>query len=268
MGELRANLVLPRGTATITYDTAAVPVLSSFVAPIGSQPSVIASIQVTLTGLTGSVTQAHLHGAAFFGSNGDVFVPLCNPCNPLSLGVFTQTFTNVTIPNKLLEDSSAYINLHTMANAGGEARGQLATVINPTAASGTNVGTSVLDMRQESTGTTFSFTANSAQNVGVNIPSQASASFDMTFNPQIATITMSPIIVQGLTSELQAIHIHGPCFGTCNAPVVSAICGPPGNTPCPALMSATVVASPITGPLFHSILRAGGLYYVNFHTRL
>ncbi len=261
--------MLPRGSATITYDTAVVPVLSTFAAPIGSQLSVTANIEVTLTGLTGSVLQAHLHGPAFFGANGDVFVTLCNPCSALgALGVFTQTFTNVTIPNVLLEDASAYINLHTAANLGGEARGQLARVINPTTASGINVGTSSLDMRQESTGTSFSFTANSAQNVGVNVPSQASASFDMTFNPQTATITISPMIVLGLTSELRAIHIHGPCFGVCNAPVVSTICGPPGNTLCPALTSATVVSMPISGPLYHSILRAGTLYYVNFHTRL
>jgi hypothetical protein len=273
MGELRANLVFPRGTATITYDPAAQPVLSNFVAPIGQQLSVSASIQVSLTGLNGGdVLQAHLHGPSFFGSNGPVFATLCNPCptKPQSLP-FIQTFTNVTIPNTLLESASAYINLHTSANLAGEARGQLAKVINPTTAPGANVGTSSLDVLQETFETKFSFVANSAQNVGVNIISQASALFDMSFNPATATITMSAINVQGLSSALQAIHIHGPCSGPCNAPVVFTICGPSGsggNNSCPSSTSATVTSSPITGPLFHSILKGRSVYYLNIHTTL
>ncbi len=156
--------MLPRGSATITYDTAAVPVLSTFSEKplgLGSQLSVRASIEVTLTGLTGSVVQAWLRGPAFFGASGNGFLNLCSPNTPLipcsalsALGVFTQTFTNVTIPNVLLEDATASIELNTAAypNPGnGEARGQLARVINPTTASGINVGTSSLDMRQEST---------------------------------------------------------------------------------------------------------------------
>lgn len=162
---------------------------------------------------------------------------------------------------------TAYINLHTAANPGGEARGQLMTFTNPTFADGVNVGTALLDMLQEPVGTSFSFTANAAQNVGVNIQSQATASFNMTFNPATATITISPIIIAGLSSQLQAIHIHGPCFGQCNAPVVFTICGPPGNTPCPSSTSATVNSPPVVGPLFHSILSGNRMYYVNIHTR-
>jgi hypothetical protein len=269
-GELRANLVFPRGTATISYDTLAQPVRSTFPAPIGPQLAVSASIQVSVTGLTGTVAQAHLHGPAFFGQNADIFAPLCGPCNSLSApGVFSQTFTNVSIPLALLEMGTAYINLHTAANPGGEARGQLMTFTNPTFADGANVGTALLDMLQEPVGTSFVFTANSAQNVGVNIRSQASASFTMTFTPATATITISPIIIAGLSSELQAMHIHGPCFSRdCNAPVVFTICGPPGTTPCPSSTGATVNSPPVVGPLFHSILRGDRVYYVNIHSRL
>jgi hypothetical protein len=94
----------------------------------------------------------------------------------------------------------------------------------------------------------------------------------MTFNPTTATITTSPIVISGLSSELQAMHIHGPCFSRdCNAPVVFTICGAPGATPCPSSISPTLISvnsPPVVGPLFHSILRGDRVYYVNIHTRL
>ena len=269
-GELRANLVMPNGTATITYDTAVAPMLSTF-STFGPQPSVSANISITVTGLTGSVTAAHLHGPAFFGSNGGVLVLLCSPCTSVLPSGFTQTFSNISIPTALLSSTSVYINLHTAANPNGEARGQLATVVPPTSGAGINVGDAALNVVQETAAMTFPFTASAAQNVGTNIASQANANFSLTFAPATSSITISNIVVQNLQSQLTAMHIHGPCaVGVpCNADVVYVICGS-GGTPCPFATSATVNMSTVTGPstfgLYQSILSGVNLYYVNIHT--
>jgi hypothetical protein len=270
-GELRANLMMPNGTATITYDTAAAPMPSTF-NPFGPQLSVSASISITVTGLTGSVTAAHLHGPAFFGSTGGVLVSLCNPCTSAGSSGYTQTFLNVSIPTALLSNTASYINVHTAANPNGEARGQLATVVFPTTAAGVNVGDAALNVLQGTTARTFSFTANSLQNVGANTQSQATANFSLTFNPANSSFTISNIVVQNLQSPLTAMHIHGPCLGApCNADVVYMICGPGGN-PCPSATSATVNMLTVTAAdagtfgLYQNITSGMGLYYVNIST--
>jgi hypothetical protein len=262
---------MPNGTATITYDTAVAPVLSTF-NPFGPQPSVSANISITVTGLTGSVTAAHLHGPAFFGSNGGVLVPLCSHCTSMLSSSFTQIFSNISIPTALVSITSVYIDLHTAANPNGEARGQLSTVVPPTSAAGINVADAALTVLQETAVMMFPFTASAAQNVGANIESQATALFSLTFAPATSSITISNIVVQNLQSELTAMHIHGPCAGgvPCNTDVVYVICGS-GGTPCPFVTSATVNMSTVTGPstfgLYQSILSGVNLYYVNIQSR-
>ena len=261
---------MPNGTATITYDTAVVPMLSTF-STFGPQPSVSANISITVTGLTGSVTAAHLHGPAFFGSNGGILVSLCSPCTLAGSSGYSQAFSNVSIPTALLSNVASYINLHTAANPNGEARGQLATVVPPAAAAGINVGDAALNVLQETAAMTFPFMASAAQNVGTNIASQANATFSLTFAPATGSITISNIVVQNLQSNLTAMQIHGPCAGgvPCNADVVYVICGS-GGMPCPFATSATVNMSTITGPstfgLYQSILSGVNLYYMNIHT--
>ena len=261
MGELRANLFMPSGTATITYDTAN---------QIGQLQTVAANISVSLSGLTGPILQAHVHGPAFFGSNGGVLSALCNaetPCSALASGVFSQTFANVLIPTALWEAGSAYINLHTAANPSGEARGQLSRVARPSISDGPNVGSVSLEVLQESTAVQLNLMASSSQNVGANIQTPASAAFSMTFSPSSSSIAISNITIQNLRSQLTAIHIHGPCeasFG-CNTDVVFTICGM-GSKPCPSIMTGSVDASSASGTLYHSILGGRGFYYVNIHT--
>ena len=245
--------------------------LSTF-STVGPQPSVSANISITVTGLTGSVTAAHLHGPAFFGSNGGVLVLLCSPCTSVPPSGFAQTFSNISIPTALLSSTSVYINLHTAANPNGEARGQLATVVPPTSGAGINVGDAALNVVQETAAMTFPFTASAAQNVGASIESQATATFSLTFAPVTSSIAISNIVVQNLQSQLTAMHIHGPCAGgvPCNADVVYVICGS-GGTPCPFATSATVnmstVIEPSTFGLYQSILSGVNLDYVNIHTR-
>jgi hypothetical protein len=94
-----------------------------------------ASVTISLTGMTGTPTMIHLHGPAFFGPNVGVLVTLCSSattaCNSLSGTSFTQTFSGVNWPINVAAAGNTYFNVHTTANGGGEARGQVVTTTNP-----------------------------------------------------------------------------------------------------------------------------------------
>jgi hypothetical protein len=286
--------VLPNGTATIVYDRSAVPTTVMFDAPVGPQLSLLANISIAVTGVTGNILAAHLHGPAFYGSKGSPFFTLCdqkNPCNAaVSSGfgqlfsAFGQTFANVPIPVVLLTTHAAYINLHTAANQDGEARGQLSVLVPPTTAPGNNVGNADLDVLQETEKRTFEFTATAAQNHAANILSSARATFSLTFDPSNSEITISDIIFQNLTTELTSIHIHGPCSRDepCNTNVVYIICMPTAGCPtcdqasatpivaCPAVRSGIVPSRKVSGfrafGLYQNILLGRQTYYMNIHT--
>lgn len=258
-----------------------------FDAPVGPQLSLFANISIAVTGVTGNILAAHLHGPAFYGSNGPPFFTLCNdrnPCNAAVSSAFGQTFANVPIPVVLLTTHAAYINLHTLSNQNGEARGQLSVVIPPTTAPGNNVGNADLDVLQETEKRTFEFTATAAQNHAANILSSARATFSLTFDPQKSEITISDIIFQNLTTELSGIHIHGPCprDEPCNTNVVYIVCMPTVGCPtcdqatatpivaCPAVRSGIVPSSNVSGfrefGLYQDILLGRQTYYMNIHT--
>ncbi|MEP7196489.1 MAG: CHRD domain-containing protein [Saprospiraceae bacterium] len=74
---------------------------------------------VLVNDLTGEATAAHFHGAAF-GQNGSVILPIDVP-KPYATGVLDITGT---IASKIDMDG-AYMNVHTVANSGGEIRGQV-----------------------------------------------------------------------------------------------------------------------------------------------
>jgi CHRD domain len=70
--------------------------------------------------LTGSATAAHIHTGKP-GVAGAVIVPLCAPCKSGQTG-------KTTIPASVIatiESGNAYVNVHTVKNAGGEIRGQV-----------------------------------------------------------------------------------------------------------------------------------------------
>ncbi len=278
---------MPNGTATIVYDRSAVPSTVTFDAPVGPQLSLSANITIAVTGVTGNILAAHLHGPAFFGSNGLPFFTLCNslfPCNAAVSSAFGQTFANVPIPVVLLTTHSAYINLHTAANQNGEVRGQLSVLVPPTTFPGNNVGNADLDVLQETEKRTFEFTATAAQNHAANILSPARATFSFTFDPSNSGITISDIIFQNLTTELTGIHIHGPCprDEPCNTNVVYIICMPTSGCPtcdqasatpivaCPAVRSGIVPSRNVSGSrefgLYQNILLGRQTYYLNIHT--
>jgi hypothetical protein len=89
---------------------------------------------ITYSGMTGTLTAAHIHGPAAAGANAVPIVSFTAAGSPAS-GTLTGTFTGTdasvaaTITpdslDKLMTSGNAYVNLHTAANGGGEIRGQL-----------------------------------------------------------------------------------------------------------------------------------------------
>lgn len=101
------------GSATVVYT----PSTSSF------------SYTLTVSGITG-VTAAHIHGPATVEQAAGVLVPLTEPTTASVNGTFTAadlTAAAGSVDNllALLRSGSAYVNVHTAANPGGEIRGQL-----------------------------------------------------------------------------------------------------------------------------------------------
>ena len=87
---------------------------------------------ITYAGLTGTPNNAHIHGPARTDQSVGVIVPFSVAGATGASGTLTGTFTstnNPAISNDSLEvlmtNGSAYVNVHTAANGGGEIRGQL-----------------------------------------------------------------------------------------------------------------------------------------------
>jgi hypothetical protein len=78
--------------------------------------------KLSFSHLTGAGTAAHIHKGKP-GVAGAVIVPLCGPCKSGQGGKATISKAVVAA----LEGGSAYVNVHTAKNAGGEIRGQVKT---------------------------------------------------------------------------------------------------------------------------------------------
>ena len=86
---------------------------------------------ITYSGMSGPLNGAHIHGPATATTNAVVIVPFdvtgAGPAGTLT-GTFSST-NNAAISNDsldvLMRTGGAYVNLHTVANLGGEIRGQL-----------------------------------------------------------------------------------------------------------------------------------------------
>ncbi len=304
-GEIRADLVVPSGSAVITYDTQSVPSIST----VGNPPTlsntntlvIPARVTIQLTGMTGSPSMIHLHASASRGFFAPALVWLCHLGNcpptlpvpnapgsvisfPIQPTSYSAVFDNVMLPLAVVVSRSAYLNVHTAANVPGEVRGQIrpATVF-PTTGGQVSVPFG-LSAYQQNARMVFDYTASPDQHLPpAFIFSCASATFRITFdpNPNPNTVSFSDINVVGrLSSPLNQVHIHGPCPNAqpCDAPVIYFICGGP-VAPCPqgltptipgfvvnfAQTSASADGSLLIG-LLAEILSGSNLYYVNFHT--
>jgi hypothetical protein len=102
--EVPANTSAGTGMATATLDT----------------DSKVFTYNATYSGLTGPGTAAHFHGPADPGANARPVVPVPTPASPI---MGTATLTDAQIAD--LRAGKWYLNVHTMANPGGEIRGQV-----------------------------------------------------------------------------------------------------------------------------------------------
>jgi hypothetical protein len=103
--EIPANTSMGTGTADVTYDTATKKLTWT----------------VTYSGLSGAATASHFHSPATGTENAGVSVPVTGALASPIKGEATLTDAQA----KDLADGKMYFNIHTMANPGGEIRGQV-----------------------------------------------------------------------------------------------------------------------------------------------
>jgi hypothetical protein len=103
--EVPPNTSAAKGTADIDYDPASKKL----------------SWKVTYSGLSGPATAAHFHGPAEAGKNAGVAVAIPNATSSPVEG--SATLTDAQAAD--LVAGKYYVNIHTVANPGGEIRGQV-----------------------------------------------------------------------------------------------------------------------------------------------
>ena len=192
---------------------------------------------VSVSGLTGTPTAAHVHAGA------------AGEAGPVVVGLESNDDGTVwSIPDgaaldaasiALFQSGSLYINVHTEANAPGEIRGQLVDEV-----------TAIYDE-------TVSFTLNSE--VTVPPANVAGATGDATINVNTETGAVSgSVTVSGLTGTPTAAHIHAGAAGEAGPVVVGLESNADGSVwsvPEGATLDADSLA----------LFEAGSLY-INIHT--
>ncbi|MGO9039810.1 MAG: CHRD domain-containing protein [Steroidobacteraceae bacterium] len=96
------------GTADLTYDPA----------------THMLSWSIMYSGLSGTVTMAHIHGPATMGKNGPVQIWLTKKGSPVESPIKGQA-TLTPEQAKQFEAGELYINVHTETHPAGEIRGQV-----------------------------------------------------------------------------------------------------------------------------------------------
>jgi hypothetical protein len=101
------------------------------------------SYSVTWTGLTGTVTGAHIHGPADASTNANIIINFASPPTGTTNNTMTTTAAGAAAGNlnlntlvvgtidgaqlrTMLDAGQLYVNVHTAANPNGEIRGQIA----------------------------------------------------------------------------------------------------------------------------------------------
>ena len=184
---------------------------------------------LTFGGLTGGAQAAHIHTGKP-GQAGPVAVTLCQPCKP---GASGETALSAKVA-AAIDSGTAYVNVHTKTNPGGEIRGQLGKSHAFAAALG----------------------ATSETPAAKGVPAGAKG----VFSGLVIDVGTRPLIVwsldfAGLSGPGNAAHVHLGKAGTAG-PVSLALCGP-CNT-------AVRGRKAIDANLAKAI--EGGGTYVNVHT--
>jgi hypothetical protein len=99
--------------------------------PNASGPTTV-TYSVSVTGLSGPATMAHIHGPAGLEAAAGIIVPLTVTSQATTGTILSGSFTttgHATISMDslvvLLRNDNSYVNVHTAANEAGEIRGQL-----------------------------------------------------------------------------------------------------------------------------------------------
>ena len=98
----------------------------------GTGGAVTITYSVTVDGLSGGASAAHIHGPATVDAAADIIVPLTVTGTGTSGAIITGSFTTTGNPNVsmdsllvLMRNGNSYVNVHTTQNPGGEIRGQI-----------------------------------------------------------------------------------------------------------------------------------------------
>jgi len=189
-GEIRVDLIVPGGRATIRYDADSIP-SNSNIGGIGVKVIPAKLTISSLGSLSGPPTAIHIHGPVRRSAAAGVLITLCQGNCPADLLNNSHEFS-IALPLELVAGRSTYINVHTAAFPGGEIRGQISPEV-PYAVSGSSFNaTSDASMFQEGDTRTLSYTANAQQEIPPGA-SSASAAFSVTFHTNNGSITFSSI---------------------------------------------------------------------------
>lgn len=192
--------------------------------------------KLTVNGLSGGMTAAHIHGGAIGVNGGPFFDILASFTGPTAMG-FIPAATITATQRRALIGGATYVNLHTAANPGGEIRGQL----------------------KLNGGFGFSALLSGAQEV----PPTGAGELGT------ASFTLTPVglryelTVAGLTGAVTGAHFHRGAVGV-NGGVVRDILPDFGGSGTAAGLWRFDDATPLTAALISDLL-TGGLY-LNVHT--
>jgi Cu/Zn superoxide dismutase len=237
-GEIRGQVDVSAGTfftANLTGDQENPPIAGggrgtgTFVLHQGRSEL---TYKITVTGLSGGITAAHIHGGAI-GANGGVIQVLA-----FVNGTSTGTWAGMTAAQvRELMAGNLYVNIHTAANPGGEIRGQILL----------------------SAGFGFSARIDGAQeNPAVPGPQEGTGSFTLTPEGLQFDLTVSE-----LSGPITAAHFHRAPAGV-NGPVVRDILPDFGISNTASGLWRRNDAQPLTDALICDLLM--GNIYVNVHT--
>ena len=149
------------------------------------------SYYIFYEGLTGAVTISHFHGNALHGLSAGPKVSLAVSASPM-----IGTVTYAQADEEALLTGRFYVNLHTVANGGGEIRGQLVPLLIPI-----DAGQEVLPPVTEAT----------------------AAGFGLLAIDTLANSLSYDVRVAGLSSTETGAHIHGYAATTGNAGVLQTL---------------------------------------------
>jgi glucose/arabinose dehydrogenase len=194
------------------------------------------AFSITYGGLTGVATAAHLHGAAAASGTAGVQIDLA-PFNGGAFGAsgaFSGVVALTAAQRAMILNGQTYFNIHTAANPGGEARGQLARVLRNAGADGAAERTTAV----VTTGNALGLFALVGAQLDLNVTNRTHT---------------------GVASDA---HIHGPASASANAGVIVPLSGFNGGA---FGASGNLAGSTTLTPATLSSL-IDGLTYLNFHT--